>query len=76
VPGRPAVAPAAALLFPGQGVQTPGMGQPWRDAPAWSLVEPLSQWSGHDVAELLLRSDADALRRTELGRRSPFSRCR
>ena len=30
---------AIAVLFPGQGTQTPGMGEPWRSTPAWDIVE-------------------------------------
>lgn len=49
---------AYALVFPGQGAQREGMGRPWRDTPAWEIVADLSEWTGHDVAELLLECDA------------------
>ncbi|MCX4834919.1 hypothetical protein OG746_40170 [Streptomyces sp. NBC_01016] len=37
--------PAArtAALFPGQGVQRPGLGAPWSTSRAWELVEEVSQ---------------------------------
>jgi [acyl-carrier-protein] S-malonyltransferase len=49
------------------------MGQPWRESSAWSLVRPLSEWSGHDIEELLLRTGADAIRRTDLAQIAIFS---
>ncbi|MGQ0830519.1 MAG: ACP S-malonyltransferase [Microthrixaceae bacterium] len=54
-----------AFTFPGQGSQQPGMGRPWVDHPAWSLVAAASEASGRDVAALLLDADAEELRRTE-----------
>lgn len=53
-----------ALVFPGQGSQRPGMGAPWRDSPAWPLVEHASRVAGRDLAPLLLDADAEQLRRT------------
>jgi [acyl-carrier-protein] S-malonyltransferase len=48
-----------ALMFPGQGSQRPGMGQAWRGSAGWPLVEQ----SG--AADLLLRADADTLKRPD-----------
>ena len=62
-----------ALLFPGQGVQREGMGEPWRDCESWPLVERVSEWTGVDVEELLLRTDGEALRRTDLAQIAVFT---
>lgn len=62
-----------AVLFPGQGVQQPGMGEPWRAAESWQLVDTVSAASGHDVAELLLTADAEALARTDRAQISVFT---
>jgi len=61
-----------AFLFPGQGSQQPGMGQPWVDHPSWALVAVASEASGRDVARLLLDADADELRRTENAQLSTY----
>ena len=53
-----------AVMFPGQGSQSPGMGRPWRDADAWALVERAEESLGEPVGELLLSSDPGRLRRT------------
>ncbi|RAG81633.1 ACP S-malonyltransferase [Streptacidiphilus pinicola] len=65
--------PSSAVLFPGQGVQRPGMGDPWRGSDVWQLVETVSQASGHDVAELLLTSDEAALARTDRAQIAVFT---
>ncbi|MFJ5266221.1 ACP S-malonyltransferase [Streptomyces sp. NPDC088387] len=62
-----------AALFPGQGVQRPGMGEPWRDTPSWELVESVSRASGFDVAELLLSADQETLSRTDHAQISVFT---
>ncbi|MER6304107.1 ACP S-malonyltransferase [Kitasatospora sp. NPDC001539] len=62
-----------ALLFPGQGTQKQGMGAPWRDTEAWSLVGTVSEQSGEDVEELLLRTDGALLRRTDLAQLAVFT---
>ncbi|MGW1272039.1 ACP S-malonyltransferase [Streptomyces sp. NPDC002491] len=65
--------PRYAVLFPGQGVQRPGMGEPWRATPSWELVETVSRASGFDVAELLLTADQDTLSRTDHAQISVFT---
>ncbi|MGF1599947.1 MAG: ACP S-malonyltransferase [Acidimicrobiales bacterium] len=53
-----------AFTFPGQGSQTPGMGETWRNHPSWELVEEAAEVSERDVAHLLLEADADELKQT------------
>ena len=53
-----------AVLFPGQGTQVPGMGLPWRDHPAWTVVERAESAVGEPLADLLLEADKDRLGRT------------
>jgi [acyl-carrier-protein] S-malonyltransferase len=53
-----------AVLFPGQGTQVPGMGEPWRASPAWSVVERAEKATGEPLARLLLDADDDELSRT------------
>jgi [acyl-carrier-protein] S-malonyltransferase len=53
-----------AVLFPGQGSQLPRMGEPWRDHPAWEIVERAEAAVGEPLAFLLLEADADQLGRT------------
>lgn len=53
-----------AFTFPGQGSQSPGMGEAWLDHPSWELVDEASTASGRDVEQLLLRADADELKQT------------
>ncbi|MFJ4095311.1 ACP S-malonyltransferase [Kitasatospora sp. NPDC089913] len=62
-----------ALLFPGQGTQKQGMGEPWRDTRAWDLVEQVSERVGEDVAELLLHTGDALLRRTDLAQLAVFT---
>ncbi len=54
----------AAIVFPGQGTQSPGMGAPWRDHPAWKIVDQAEGAMGEPLAHLLLDADADELGRT------------
>jgi [acyl-carrier-protein] S-malonyltransferase len=54
----------AAIVFPGQGTQSPGMGAPWRDHPAWKIVDQAEGAMGEPLAHLLLDADADELART------------
>ncbi len=53
-----------AFTFPGQGSQTPGMGEAWQDHPSWELVAEASEASERDVEHLLLHADADELKQT------------
>ncbi|HEX2275266.1 MAG TPA: ACP S-malonyltransferase [Acidimicrobiales bacterium] len=53
-----------AVLFPGQGTQTPGMGVPWRAHPAWEVVERAEAAVGEPLARLLLEAGEDELART------------
>jgi [acyl-carrier-protein] S-malonyltransferase len=55
---------AVAVLFPGQGTQTPQMGAPWRDSPAWEIVERAEKAVGLPLAHLLLEAGDDELSRT------------
>jgi [acyl-carrier-protein] S-malonyltransferase len=62
-----------ALLFPGQGSQRAGMGDPWRGHPSWSLLGPLSEATGRDLAGLLVDADADTLRQTRNSQPATFA---
>ena len=53
-----------AVIFPGQGTQAPGMGAPWRDHPAWSVVERAEAAFGEPLASLILDAPAEQLART------------
>ena len=53
-----------AVVFPGQGTQTPGLGAPWRDHDAWHIVVEAEAATGEPLAELLLDAPADVLART------------
>lgn len=53
-----------AVIFPGQGTQQPGMGAPWRDHSAWSVVERAEAALGEPLAPLLLDAPAERLART------------
>lgn len=53
-----------AVIFPGQGTQSPGMGAAWVDDPAWSLVEAAEEALGQSLARLLLTADAAELGHT------------
>jgi [acyl-carrier-protein] S-malonyltransferase len=55
---------AIAVIFPGQGTQAPGMGAPWRDDPAWVVVERAEHAFGEPLAPLLLDAPAETLART------------
>lgn len=52
------------MLFPGQGTQTPGMGEPWRASPAWEIVERAEAALDQPLARLLLDADEAELART------------
>ncbi|GIU90940.1 MAG: hypothetical protein KatS3mg010_2039 [Acidimicrobiia bacterium] len=53
-----------AVVFPGQGTQSPGMGTAWRDEPSWAVVEQASDALGEDLGRLLVDAPAEALART------------
>lgn len=53
-----------AVVFPGQGTQRPGMGEAWRDHPAWSIVEQAEEALGEKVGRLVLDAPAETLART------------
>jgi [acyl-carrier-protein] S-malonyltransferase len=53
-----------AVVFPGQGTQSPGMGAAWREHPSWSVVERAEKALGEPLAPLLLDADDDQLART------------
>jgi [acyl-carrier-protein] S-malonyltransferase len=55
---------AIAVLFPGQGTQTPGMGRPWRATPAWGIVERAEKALDLPLGHLLLDATAEELGRT------------
>lgn len=47
-----------AIVFPGQGSQRPETGVPWRDHPAWTVVERAEAAASEPLAPLLLDPDA------------------
>ena len=53
-----------AVVFPGQGTQSPAMGTPWKGQPAWSIVDRAESALGEPLAPLLLDAGADDLART------------
>ena len=55
---------AVAVIFPGQGTQGAGMGAPWRQHPAWAVVERAEAALGEPLAPLLLAESTDDLART------------
>ncbi|MGW3957044.1 ACP S-malonyltransferase [Streptomyces sp. NPDC004752] len=61
------------LVFPGQGTQKEGMGEPWRETPSWELTREISEAVGEDLPELLLRTPGGQLRRTDLAQLAVFT---
>ena len=61
-----------AFTFPGQGSQSPGMGESWQDHPSWELVSEAAEASERDVEHLLLRADADELTQTRNSQLATF----
>ena len=53
---------AHAVVFPGQGAQSQGMGVPWRDHPSWAVVERAEKVLDRPLAELLTSDTADLSR--------------
>src|SRR5262249_30366556 len=55
---------SVAVVFPGQGTQEPGMAAPWRDHPAWRVVEEAEDALGEKVGFLVTEATAEDLART------------
>lgn len=53
-----------AMLFPGQGSQTPGMGIPYKNTPEFSIARDAGEVLSLDVEKLLLDESPDALSST------------
>ena len=53
-----------AVVFPGQGTQSPAMGLPWKGHPSWAIVEQAESALREPLAPLLLDADAEDLGRT------------
>ncbi|MEX2267685.1 MAG: ACP S-malonyltransferase [Acidimicrobiia bacterium] len=53
-----------AVIFPGQGTQVSGMGAPWRDHPAFAVVERAEAAFGEPLADLVLDAPPERLART------------
>lgn len=53
-----------AVVFPGQGTQQPGMALPWRDHPAWRVVEEAEAALGEPLGRLITEAPAESLTRT------------
>jgi [acyl-carrier-protein] S-malonyltransferase len=66
------VTTAIAVIFPGQGTQQPGMGRPWADHGAWTVVERAEKATGEPLGHLLLDADAEELSRTRSAQLSVF----
>jgi [acyl-carrier-protein] S-malonyltransferase len=61
------------LIFPGQGTQRAGMGRAWTQTDGWAVVGLIGEHAGVDVADLLIRADDEALRRTDLAQLAMFA---
>lgn len=53
-----------AVIFPGQGTQATGMGAPWRDHPAFGVIERAEAAFGEPLADLVLDAPPERLART------------
>ena len=53
-----------AVIFPGQGTQATGVGAPWRDQPAWGVVDRAEAALGEPLSALILDAPAEQLART------------
>jgi [acyl-carrier-protein] S-malonyltransferase len=63
----------AAVIFPGQGAQQPGMGKAWRECESWPLTGQIAAWTGADIEHLLLTADENELRRTDCAQLGVFT---
>ncbi len=61
-----------AFMFPGQGSQHPGMGQPWVEHPSWDVVKDASEVAGRDIAHLLVDAGAEELTETRNAQLATF----
>lgn len=52
------------FIFPGQGTQTPAMGDPWSTHPAWDIAQMSQEHTGLDVPRLLRSAVLFELERT------------
>lgn len=68
-----AATPRVAVLFPGQGSQKPGAGEPFRDHEAWAVVDRLEELTGEPVGDLLCTAPADVLSRTREAQLAVFA---
>jgi [acyl-carrier-protein] S-malonyltransferase len=55
---------SVAVIFPGQGTQDPGMATPWREHPAWHVIDDAEAALGEKVGFLVTEATADDLART------------
>ncbi len=53
-----------AVIFPGQGTQSPGMGAAWQDHEAWSIIERAEAALGEPLGYLVVDAPAETLART------------
>lgn len=63
-----------AYLFPGQGSQTPGCGQQYRETAAWPWVGRLAAAMDFDLEHLLIEADEVELRQTANTQAAAFCR--
>lgn len=62
-----------AFLHPGQGSQSPGVGQAWRDDRHWGLIDEMSAATGVDLTHLLIEADEAELRDTANAQLSTYA---
>ncbi|MCU1449082.1 MAG: fabD [Acidimicrobiales bacterium] len=53
-----------AVMFPGQGSQSPGMGSPWQNTGGWTVVQRAEEVLDEPLERLLVDEDPGVLRRT------------
>jgi len=64
-----------AVAFPGQGVQSVGMGLPVRGTGCWHLLEEASDILGYDLGRLLADGPEETLRQTNFAQPAVFVTC-